>query len=200
MDKISYALGINVGTNLLMAGVNDINVNDFADAIRTIMNGEKVKMSGSEINKTLNDFFAELEDDKKKQLEQEAKVNKAEGKEFLKKNGELEDVVTLPSGLQYKVINKGVGKKPHSHSQVEVHYEGRFINGEKFDSSYDRGETITFGLDGVIKGWAEGLQQMTEGSKYELYIPYDLAYGENGVPGIPPCATLIFTVELIKVK
>ena len=115
-------------------------------------------------------------------------------------NAKKEGVTVLPSGLQYKVIKEGSGKKPGKTSKVKCHYEGRFINGSKFDSSYDRQQPTVFGLNQVISGWTEGLQLMSEGSKYELYIPYTLGYGEAGAPGaIPPFSALVFTVELIEV-
>ena len=126
---------------------------------------------------------------------------KSEGKAFLTENGKKEEVVTLPSGLQYQVLREGNGRKPNATDQVECHYEGTLINGQVFDSSYQRGETATFGLNQVIKGWTEGLQLMQEGAKYRFFIPYNLAYGEQGAgQSIPPFATLIFDVELIKVK
>ncbi len=123
-----------------------------------------------------------------------------EGEEFLAENVKKDGVKVLKSGLQYKVITEGTGKKPKATDKVKCHYEGKFLNGSKFDSSYDRNEPAVFGLNQVIAGWTEGLQLMSEGSKYELYIPYTLGYGETGAPGaIPPYSTLIFTVELLEV-
>ncbi len=126
--------------------------------------------------------------------------NIEEGELFLKRNSVKADVAVTASGLQYKVITEGSGDKPEANSTVNVHYEGRFLNGEVFDSSYERGEPISFPLGGVIAGWTEGLQLMMPGAKYELYIPYHLAYGKKGSPPVvPPCATLIFQVELLEV-
>ena len=126
---------------------------------------------------------------------------KEEGQKFLEENSKKEGVVTLPSGLQYQVLREGNGKKPKATDQVECHYEGTLINGTKFDSSYDRGQTATFPLNQVIAGWTEGLQLMQEGAKYRFFIPYNLGYGERGAgQSIPPFATLIFDVELIAVK
>jgi FKBP-type peptidyl-prolyl cis-trans isomerase len=122
------------------------------------------------------------------------------GRSFLAENGKKPDVKTTSSGLQYKVLQEGQGVKPSARGEVEVHYKGSLINGTVFDSSYDRGEPITFLLNQVIPGWAEGVQLMSPGSKYEFYIPFELAYGQQGVPGvIPPYSTLIFEVELLKV-
>jgi FKBP-type peptidyl-prolyl cis-trans isomerase len=127
--------------------------------------------------------------------------HKEDGEKFLADNKTKEGVATTASGLQYRVVRAGSGKKPTATDTVEVHYRGTFINGKEFDSSYKRGETIEFPLNGVIRGWTEGLQLMTEGSEYELYIPYQLAYGERGAGGvIPGYAALIFQVELVKVK
>jgi FKBP-type peptidyl-prolyl cis-trans isomerase len=128
--------------------------------------------------------------------------HKTEGARFLSENGKLPDVKTTPSGLQYKVIEEGSGPKPGATDVVEVHYRGTLIDGSEFDSSYKRGQTIEFPLNGVIAGWTEGVQLMSQGAKYTFYIPYNLAYGERGTPGgpIPGFATLIFDVELVDVK
>lgn len=136
--------------------------------------------------------------EKKRQAEAEA--NKAEGETFLAENAKRPEVKTTESGLQYEVIVEGEGEKPTAESTVEVNYEGTFIDGTVFDSSYKHGESISFPLNRVIKGWTEGLQLMSVGSKYKLYIPYELAYGENGHYNIPPCAALIFTIELLDIK
>lgn len=173
MDNQSYAFGTNIGHQLLQAGITELNIDDFAQAIK--------------------DVFAESE--------KQGKAAKAEGENFLAENAKKPGVKTLPSGLQYQVLREGNGKKPTASDQVECHYEGTLINGQVFDSSYKRGETATFGLNQVIKGWTEGLQLMQEGAKYRFFIPYFLAYGERGAgAAIPPYAALIFDVELIKVK
>jgi len=131
---------------------------------------------------------------------EKAKV-KAEGETFLAENATKEGVQTTDSGLQYKILEEGGGRKPFADSMVKVHYEGRLIDGTVFDSSYKRDEPLGFPLNGVIRGWTEGLQLMRIGSKFEFYIPYDLAYGERGSPPrIPPCAALIFKVELLEVE
>lgn len=193
MDKVSYALGMSIGHQLQQMNATDLNIDDFAQAITDVFNGD-AKLSDAEAQATVQDFFS-------RKAEEQAKAAKAEGENFLAENAKKEGVKTLPSGLQYKVLREGDGRKPSATDKVECHYEGTLINGEVFDSSYRRGETATFGLNQVIKGWTEGLQLMQEGAKYRLFIPYNLAYGEHGAgQSIPPYAALIFDVELIKVK
>lgn len=193
MDKVSYALGMSIGHQLQQMNATDLNIDDFAQAITDVFNGD-AKLSDAEAQAAVQDFFS-------RKAEEQAKAAKAEGENFLAENAKKEGVKTLPSGLQYKVLREGDGRKPSAIDKVECHYEGTLINGEVFDSSYRRGETATFGLNQVIKGWTEGLQLMQEGAKYRFFIPYNLAYGEHGAgQSIPPYAALIFDVELIKVK
>ena len=193
MDKVSYALGMSIGHQLQQMNATDLNIDDFAQAITDVFNGD-AKLSDAEAQATVQDFFS-------RKAEEQAKAAKAEGENFLAENAKKEGVKTLPSGLQYKVLREGNGRKPSATDKVECHYEGTLINGEVFDSSYRRGETATFGLNQGTKGWTEGLQLMQEGAKYRFFIPYDLAYGERGAgQSIPPYAALIFDVELIKVK
>lgn len=193
MDKVSYALGMSIGHQLQQMNATDLNIDDFAQAITDVFNGD-AKLSDAEAQAAVQDFFS-------RKAEKQAKAAKAEGENFLAENAKKEGVKTLPSGLQYKVLREGDGRKPSATDKVECHYEGTLINGEVFDSSYRRGETATFGLNQVIKGWTEGLQLMQEGAKYRFFIPYNLAYGEHGAgQSIPPYAALIFDVELIKVK
>ncbi|MDD7189404.1 MAG: FKBP-type peptidyl-prolyl cis-trans isomerase [Prevotella sp.] len=193
MDKVSYALGMSIGHQLQQMNATDLNIDDFAQAITDVFNGD-AKLSDAEAQADVQDFFS-------RKAEEQAKAAKAEGENFLAENAKKEGVKTLPSGLQYKVLREGDGRKPSATDKVECHYEGTLINGEVFDSSYRRGETATFGLNQVIKGWTEGLQLMQEGAKYRFFIPYNLAYGEHGAgQSIPPYAALIFDVELIKVK
>ena len=193
MDKVSYALGMSIGHQLQQMNATDLNIDDFAQAITDVFNGD-AKLSDAEAQAAVQDFFS-------RKAEEQAKAAKAEGENFLAENSQKEGVKTLPSGLQYKVLREGDGRKPSATDKVECHYEGTLINGEVFDSSYRRGETATFGLNQVIKGWTEGLQLMQEGAKYRFFIPYNLAYGEHGAgQSIPPYAALIFDVELIKVK
>lgn len=193
MDKISYALGMSIGHQLMHMNATELNVEDFATAVKDVFAG-KASMSDADAQALVQSFF-------ERKTEEQSKVAKAEGENFLAENGCKEGVVTLPSGLQYQVLREGNGRKPKATDQVECHYEGTLINGHVFDSSYRRGETATFGLNQVIAGWTEGLQLMQEGAKYRFFIPYTLGYGERGAgQSIPPYATLVFDVELIKVK
>lgn len=194
MEKVSYALGMSIANNLMASGIKNLNTEEFVKAIKASLAGEQPAMSVMEAQQVLNDYFTKLQE------EQTAAV-KAEGEAFLAENAKKEGVITLPSGLQYKVLNAGTGATPKASDSVECHYEGRLIDGSVFDSSYQRGETATFGVTQVIAGWVEALQLMKEGDKWQLYIPYNLAYGERGAGAqIPPYATLIFDVELVKVK
>ena len=193
MDKVSYALGMSIGRQLEQMSATELNIDDFSQAIKDVFAGS-TPLTDSEAEITVQFFFQQ-------KAEEQAKAAKAEGENFLAENAKKPGVVTLPSGLQYQVLREGNGRKPSATDQVECHYEGTLINGQVFDSSYRRGETATFGLNQVIKGWTEGLQLMQEGAKYRFFIPYNLAYGERGAgQAIPPYAALIFDVELIKVK
>lgn len=193
MDKFSYAIGLGIGQNLLSMGAQEINVDDFANAIKSVLDGEEPAISHAEAREIVNKYFAELE----------AKMNDAnieKGATFLEENKKKENVVTLPSGLQYEVLTEGNGKLANATDQVKCHYEGTLIDGTLFDSSVKRGEPAIFGVNQVIPGWVEALQLMPEGSKWRLYIPSDLAYGARGAGEmIPPHSTLIFDVELIQV-
>ena len=200
MDKLSYVLGMSLGQSLQASGVDSLEFDDFLSGVKVIFSGEDPKISAEQGNQILQAFF----DKKKKEKEEAERIEKQKnltaGQEFLKKNAEESGVTVTPSGLQYKVIKDGEGNHPDPHSRVKCHYEGRLIDGQVFDSSYRRGTPTVFGLDQVIPGWTEGLQLMKVGSKYEFYIPADLAYGEVGVPGvIPGNSALIFTVELLEV-
>lgn len=193
MNKVSYALGMSVANNILASGVKDLNIEEFANAIKAVLTNQQPALSVEEAQQVLTEYFTKLQ-------EEQVKMFKAEGEAFLAENAKKEGVVTLPSGLQYKVITVGNGNKPTASQQVKCHYEGTLINGAKFDSSYDRNEPAVFPVNGVIQGWVEALQLMPVGSKWELYIPYNLAYGERGAgQSIPPYATLIFTVELLEI-
>ena len=194
MDKFSYAIGLGIGQNLFSMGARSIDVNDFAQAIKDVLEGNQTAISHTEAREIVNKFFMELE-------EKTNAENIAKGKAFLEENKKRPNVVTLPSGLQYEVINEGkVGTYAKATDQVKCHYEGTLIDGTLFDSSIKRGEPAVFGVNQVIKGWVEALQLMSEGAKWKLYIPSELAYGAQGAGEmIPPHSTLIFEVELIEV-
>ena len=194
MDKISYALGLSMGQNLMGSGVESLNYQDLAAGIEDVLTHAQPKITYQEAQQVLNTFFQELE-------QKIAGAAKADGEKFLAENAKREGVKVTPSGLQYEILEPSLGQKPKATDTVRVHYEGTLIDGTVFDSSYKRGESISFPLNGVIKGWTEGLQLMPVGSKYKLYIPYELGYGERGAgQSIPPYATLIFTVELLEIK
>lgn len=193
MDKFSYAIGLGIGQNLLSMGAQGINVDDFAQAIKDVLEKNPTAISHTEAREIANKYFSELE----------AKMNAAnieKGKQFLEDNQKNPNVKTLPSGLQYEILKEGNGKKPQATDRVKCDYEGTLIDGTLFDSSIKRGEPAIFGVNQVIPGWVEALQLMTEGSKWRLYIPAELGYGAQGAGEmIPPHSTLIFDVELIEV-
>lgn len=200
MDKTSYALGMSIAHNLMQSGVNKLEIKDFTAGLEAVLNGQEPAVSFKEAGQLLEDYFSNMEAEKAAEEAEVAEAMKKEGEEFLKENAGKPGVITLKSGLQYKVLKEGTGRKPGKTSKVRCHYEGTFTNGMTFDSSYKRGEPVVFGVNQVIAGWTEALQLMSEGSEWELYIPYQLAYGEAGAHGaIPPCAALVFKVELIEV-
>ena len=193
MDKFSYAIGLGIGQNLSSMGIQGLAVDDFAQAIRDVLEGNQTAISHNEAREIVNKYFEELE----------AKMSAVaieQGKAFLEENKKRPGIVTLPSGLQYEVINEGTGKKPKATDQVRCHYEGTLVDGTLFDSSIQRGEPAVFGVNQVIPGWVEALQLMSEGAKWKLYIPSDLGYGARGAGEmIPPHSTLVFEVELLEV-
>lgn len=193
MDKFSYAIGMGIGQNLKSMGADKLVIEDFAQAIKDVYDNENTKMSFTEARDLVNTFFAA----KEAQMSEESKK---EGEEFLVNNAKRPEVTTLPSGLQYEVIKEGNGRKPIATDRVKCHYEGTLIDGTVFDSSIKRGVPAVFGVNQVIKGWVEALQLMSEGSKWRLFIPSDLAYGDQQAGEmIPPHSTLIFDVELLQV-
>lgn len=201
MDKLSYALGIGIGSQLAGMGAKELNIDDFAQAIKDVVSGSALKVDNAEAQTLVQNFFRKQEAERQAVATEAGKAAKTAGEAFLAENGKKEGVVTLPSGLQYQVLKEGNGKKPSATDQVVCHYEGTLIDGTVFDSSYKRKEPATFGLNQVIAGWTEGVQLMQEGAKYRFFIPYDLAYGERGAGAqIPPFAALVFDVELIEVK
>ena len=193
MDKFSYGLGMNIGQNLASMGVSTLEFADFVKGMQDVLSGKQTEITVVEAQNAINDFFNKL-------TEEKYGKTKESGIAFLEENKKREGVVTLSSGLQYEIINAGLGKKPTAADRVQCHYEGTLIDGTVFDSSIKRGQPAVFGVSQVIAGWVEALQLMGEGSKWRLYIPYDLAYGANGAGEmIPPYRALIFDVELIKV-
>lgn len=201
MDKLSYALGLGIGRQLSQMGATDLNIDDFAQAVKDMIDGKEPQVATAEAQQLVEDFFRKQEERQRAEAAEKYKGAKSEGEKYLSENAKKEGVVTLPSGLQYQVLKEGNGKSPKATDKVVCHYEGMLIDGTMFDSSVQRGEPATFPLNGVIAGWTEGLQLMKEGAKYRFFIPYQLGYGERGAgASIPPFATLVFDVELIEVK
>ncbi|MGP1437004.1 MAG: FKBP-type peptidyl-prolyl cis-trans isomerase [Phocaeicola sp.] len=193
MDKFSYAIGMGIGQNLKSMGADKLIIEDFAQAIKDVYDNENTKMSFTEARDLVNTFFAA----KEAQMNEESQKK---GKEFLANNAKRPEVTTLPSGLQYEILKEGNGRKPAATDRVKCHYEGTLIDGTVFDSSIKRGVPAVFGVNQVIKGWVEALQLMSEGSKWRLFIPSELAYGDQQAGEmIPPHSTLIFDVELLQV-
>ncbi|MDR9399207.1 FKBP-type peptidyl-prolyl cis-trans isomerase [Salibacter sp.] len=198
-DSVSYALGVNVASSMQKQGLDEINGDALSAAIKAINSGDstKILMNDGEAMQFLNTYFAQMQEKKRKE---EGSANKSKGQKFLEENKGKEGIEVTESGLQYKVIEMGDGEKPGMNDMVRVHYKGTLIDGSTFDSSYKRGEPAQFPVNGVIAGWTEALQLMPVGSKWELYIPYNLAYGEKGAgQQIPPYSTLIFEVELLEI-
>lgn len=196
VEKLSYSMGIFFGQSVSRQNM-DLDTGAFLQAVEDVLNQNELKLDKGEMQKILADY------QKKEQEERIAKLsaNKVEGAKYLEENKKKEGVVTLESGLQYKVVTAGEGKKPAADSQVVVHYRGTLLDGTEFDSSYSRGEPATLGVNQVIKGWQEALQLMPAGSKWQIVVPSDLAYGERGAGGaIGPNSTLLFDIELIEIK
>lgn len=193
MDKVSYALGLSIGNNFQNSGINNLQIEDFVKGLKDVLGGAEPEISYDEAKQVINDYFMNLQ---KERLE----LNKKAGEEFLNINKGKAGVVTLPSGLQYQVLKQGEGAKPAASDKVKCHYHGTLINGTVFDSSVQRGEPAVFGVSQVIPGWVEALQLMPVGSKWRLFIPSDLAYGEHGAgDAIEPNSALVFDVELLDI-
>ncbi len=201
MDKLSYALGHNIGRQLLDMGLEtSLNIDDFAAAIRDLFSGRESQLSIEESNAILERFFTEMEQLQQAEAQKKGTAAKTEGEKFLADNAMREGVFCTRSGLQYEVITEGNGSRPTAFDTVRCHYEGTLVDGTIFDSSYRRRQPAEFALRQVIAGWTEGLQLMKVGAKYKFYIPYHLGYGENGAgASIPPYSALIFTVELLDI-
>ena len=193
-DSVSYCIGVNIGENLKNQ-FSDIDIKDFMNGINDVLDKKsEAKISNADAQKILQGYFT-------KQQEMKTKLAKEQGANFLAENAQKEGVISLESGLQYEILKQGSGAKPTINDNVTTHYHGTLIDGTIFDSSVDRGQPATFPVSGVIKGWTEALQLMSVGSKWRLYVPYDLAYGERGAgANIGPFTTLIFEVELISIN
>ncbi|MCD7978682.1 MAG: FKBP-type peptidyl-prolyl cis-trans isomerase, partial [Tannerellaceae bacterium] len=190
-DKVSYALGLSIGNNFQNSGINDLQVEDFVKGVKAVLEGTTPELSYDEAKNVINEYFTKLQGEK-------LELNKKAGEEFLTINKNKAGVVELPSGLQYEILKKGEGPIPTATDKVRCHYHGTFINGTVFQSSLQSGEPAVFGVSQVIPGWVEALQLMPVGSKWRLFIPSDLAYGEHGAgEAIEPNSTLIFEVELL---
>jgi FKBP-type peptidyl-prolyl cis-trans isomerase FklB len=200
-QKASYAIGMNWGTGLHRQGI-DVDSAALIQGMKDALAGGKTLLTEDEARAALMQLQKEIQEKQQAKAAAEGETNKKEGDAFLAANKTKEGVVTLPSGLQYKILKEGNGPKPTASDSVVCNYKGTLINGTEFDSSYKRGEPATFPVTGVIKGWTEALQLMPVGSKWQLFIPPDLAYGPRGTPGGPigPNATLVFEVELISIK
>ena len=193
MDKVSYALGLSIGNNFQNSGINDLQIEDFVKGLKDILGGQTPEISYDEAKQVINDYFMKLQKEK-------FEINKKAGEEFLTINKGKAGVVTLPSGLQYQVLQKGEGPTPTASDNVKCHYHGTLINGTVFDSSVQRGEPAVFGVSQIIPGWVEALQLMPVGSKWRLFIPSNLAYGEHGAgEAIEPNSALVFDVELLDI-
>ena len=193
IDSVSYSLGVNIGENI-KTQFEDIKIDNFLSGMQEVIDGVEPKINNDQALMVIQNYFT-----KKQSAKSEVKIE--EGRKFLEENSKKEGVITLASGLQYEVIIDGSGEKPKLEDNVTTHYHGTLLDGTVFDSSVDRGEPASFPVGGVIKGWTEALQLMSVGSKWKLYVPYDLAYGERGAgPQIGPYSTLIFEVELLNIN
>ena len=195
-EKFSYAVGVQLAQNIVRQNIQ-LDVDSFLQAVRDIITSSPLKVSVEDMQQALVSY----RDKELKKQDEMGASNKTEGEKFLAENKSKEGVVTIPGGLQYKIIKKGEGKKPGPDADVVVHYRGTLLNGKEFDSSYSRGEPLTLNLKGVIKGWQIALPMMPTGSKWQLYVPSELAYGAQAAgPDIGPNSTLIFDIELISIK
>jgi FKBP-type peptidyl-prolyl cis-trans isomerase FklB len=200
-EKVSYGMGLVMGERM-GNDLPDLQMDQFLQGIQHGHAGdeEQTRMSREEIQEALMAYQTQLQEQESAQTEELAQKNREAGEEFLAENAERDGVETTESGLQYEILEEGDGEKPSAEDRVRVHYTGELISGEVFDSSRERGEPVTFGLNQVIPGWTEGLQLMSEGSRAKLYIPADLAYGPGGNQRIGPNETLVFDVELMEIN
>lgn len=193
VEKFSYAIGLSLASNLLQSQIKTVELEALFEAITDVMEGKQPKIAPHEANKIIEEYFNNMQANR-------GAANSKEGNAFLTRNRLEEGVIELQSGLQYKILHEGSGPKPKSNDKVRCHYHGTLIDGTVFDSSVQRNQPAEFPVNGVIKGWIEALQLMPVGSKWRLFIPADLAYGDHGAGGaIGPNATLIFDVELLEI-
>ena len=194
LKNVSYCVGMSLGESLMQQNLKGLSAEDLAQAISDTFEGKQLKFTPQEANQIIQGFLQE-------KSEEQYGANKEAGEKFLADNAKRDEVTVTASGLQYEVLSEGAGAKPSATDQVTVHYHGTLTNGTVFDSSVERGQPATFGLNQVIKGWTEGLQLMSKGAKYRFYIPQDLAYGTTPHPGGPiePYMTLVFDVELLDI-
>jgi FKBP-type peptidyl-prolyl cis-trans isomerase FklB len=199
-EAVSYSIGFQMGAEFVKHGIV-VDPEMIAEGMRDGLSGAEPRLSEVDMKARISGLEAQVKQAKQKEMEEQTAKTLAEGEAFLAENGKKNGIVTLPSGLQYQVLQKGEGQSPKATDRVTVHYRGTFIDGKEFDNSYSQGKPITFVLDRVIKGWTEGLQLMKPGAKWKLFIPAKLAYGEKGVgTRIPSNSALIFEVELIFVE
>ncbi|MCC5943136.1 MAG: FKBP-type peptidyl-prolyl cis-trans isomerase [Balneolaceae bacterium] len=201
-DSLSYSFGFLQGANLYAEGIDDIDMNNYVAGLIKGLEGEDAEIDQMAMQSLIQTYFQELQEKQMADRAAQADVNIQQGRAFLEENLNNDDVFETESGLQYRILEEGDGPSPSASDEVEVHYRGTLISDEVFDSSYDRGEPVSFPLNRVIPGWTEGVQLMNVGSKYQFFIPADLAYGNNPPQGsiIPPGAVLIFEVELLDIK
>ncbi len=202
LDSLSYSFGYLQGGSLFNEGIEEVDKKNYLAGLNTAFQDEESAIDEGAMQELIQAFFAELQTQQMQRQAEEADINIAQGNAFLEENAMNSDVTQTESGLQYRVLEEGTGARPEATDEVEVHYEGSLLSDEVFDSSYERGEPIVFPLNQVIPGWTEGVQLMTGGSKYQFFIPSELAYGNNPPPGsiIPPGATLVFEVELLGIN
>ncbi|MCU0339109.1 MAG: FKBP-type peptidyl-prolyl cis-trans isomerase [Spirosomaceae bacterium] len=200
LDSVAYSIGMNIGQNIKGQGLNDLNLDLLMQGLKDMVKTGKGQIDEGQANMVLGNYFNRIQTAKQAEEAKKYEVYKAAGEKFLAENKTKEGVVTLPSGLQYQIIKAGDGPKPTINDKVKTHYHGTLTDGTVFDSSVQRGQPIDFPVGGVIAGWTEALQLMPVGSKWKLFIPYNLAYGERGAgANIKPYSALIFEVELLEI-
>lgn len=199
-DSVSYSIGMNIANNLKAQKI-EVDPIVVGQGMKDILDSGKTLMTETQAQEVMMAFQNQLKEKHDAMVKEQGEKNKKDGEAFLAENKKKEGIVALPSGLQYKVTTQGTGPKPKATDTVSVHYRGTLLDGTEFDSSYKHGQPVTFPLNGVIKGWTDGVQLMPKGSKYQFFIPSDLAYGPNGMGNvIPPNATLIFEIELLSIN